>query len=110
MILSKFEGLPQLQDQIEMIKEPVCVKPIEKPYRHHIKCAFPGILNWSQEYQDEVAKSHKRPKTKLIFLNAIKEYTLYSKELYGNVLNSDEFGPRKKLLNRFLSTRKILCS
>lgn len=94
------ENLELIQN--EMKKEAVCLRPVEKPNRHghDLNHNYPGIVSWTQEYQDhlEVSKKKKRGKKFLKHMEELKSYTEFYSEVEKDVINSAVFNRNQKEL------------
>ena len=88
--------------QTEMKKEAVCLRPVEKPNRHghDLTHNYPGIVNWSQEYQShlEISKKKKRGKKFAKHMGDLKSYTEYYLEVEKEVINSAVYNKNQKEL------------
>jgi hypothetical protein len=86
--------------QFEMKKEAVCVRSTERPNRHghDMDHVFPGITNWSQEYEDHIKQSKKKKRGKkfTIHMEELKKYSEYFTEVEQSVLQSANFDQNQK--------------
>ncbi|OMJ78537.1 hypothetical protein SteCoe_21643 [Stentor coeruleus] len=107
LILKIFEAFSDLKEiiQKEILKEPVCCRPAEKPNRHGhtVDNIYPGLLNWSQEYEDKIMKIKKN---KSIHLVRMKEFTLYYKELLEVISTGAYEDGRDTLMRYIIETNK----
>lgn len=101
----KYKKYPDLVSLLkeEISKEAVCNRPPEKPNRHghHVENRFPGIMGWTQEYNDKIKCVKKNSvETKL---SKMKEYTNYYDKLTAELKDPDcKLGNNRKNLIFFL--------
>lgn len=107
LILKKFETFDDLKEiiQKEILKEPVCCRPADKPNRHgHTgDNIYPGLLCWSQEYEDHIMKIKKK---RSIHLERMKEFTLYYKDLIALISGGTYADGRDTLMRYLIETNK----
>ena len=87
----KFEKFPEIAEVIDgsINKIVVCTRNPEKPNRngHHNLNTYPGLLGWTQEYEDERLKSKNNSRIRNI-LSALKKFKIFAdqtKEKYSEI-------------------------
>lgn len=93
-ILKIYSNLTDLHPilQTEILKEVVCSRPAGSPNRHGhtVENQFPGIRNWSQEYEDRIL-SFNKGNNKKVHLAKMKEFTLFYQQTVDDLANSQKY-------------------